>query len=427
MICAIWCNRLRKLRANSFHFCSQSVRIKEKLKQALFYGKIRTRGRTTFFSANTSSFADAQRSSALTSAGTVVAAPRVLAVFTANLWLNGFILFVFFVGVITCFVQVVQLIKSVRWIEEFVNKPDKGSAKAPQLLAPLATLLRSRGASIQISASSSQSILESVSTRVEEAREITRYIVNLLIFLGLLGTFYGLATTVPALVETIRSLAPQEGETGFEVFTRLMSGLEGQLSGMGVAFASSLLGLAGSLVVGLLELFAGQAQNRFYRELEEWLSTITSFNVTVDEGNSSTDNTILLGIFERLGDQIELMERFLNKDQSTMVPSDREFAILQDKFVKVMDENKSNLENLIDNFTKSQKQLLDFLKSKESVEGGIDAESRMRLRSIDVQMLHISEEIAVGRQEAIKAIREEIANLADSLQSTSAKSSDRKT
>ena len=364
---------------------------------------------------------------ALTSAGTVVAAPRVLAVFAANLWLNGFILFVFFIGVISCFVQVVQLIKSVRWIEEFVNKPDKGSVKAPQLLAPLATLLRSRGASIQISASSSQSILESVSTRVEEAREITRYIVNLLIFLGLLGTFYGLATTVPALVETIRSLAPQEGETGFEVFTRLMSGLEGQLSGMGVAFASSLLGLAGSLVVGLLELFAGQAQNRFYRELEEWLSTITSFNVTVDEGNSSTDNTILLGIFERLGDQIELMERFLNKDQSTMAPTDREFAILQDKFVKVMDENKSNLENLIDNFTKSQKQLLDFLKSKESVEGGIDAESRMRLRSIDVQMLHISEEIAVGRQEAIKAIREEIANLADSLQSTSAKSSDRKT
>ena len=364
---------------------------------------------------------------ALTSAGTVVAAPRVLAVFTANLWLNGFILFVFFIGVISCFVQVVQLIKSVRWIEEFVNKPDKGSANAPQLLAPLAAVLRSRGASIQISASSSQSILESVSTRVEEAREITRYIVNLLIFLGLLGTFYGLATTVPALVETIRSLAPQEGETGFEVFTRLMSGLEGQLSGMGVAFASSLLGLAGSLVVGLLELFAGQAQNRFYRELEEWLSTITSFNVTVDEGNSSTDNTILLGILERLGDQIELMERFLNKDQSTMAPTDREFAILQDKFVKVMDENKSNLENLIDNFTKSQKQLLDFLKSKESVEGGIDAESRMRLRSIDVQMLHISEEIAVGRQEAIKAIREEIANLADSLQSTSAKSSDRKT
>ena len=363
----------------------------------------------------------------LTSLGTVVAAPRVMAVFTANLWLNGFILFVFFVGLISCFVQVVQLIKSVRWIEEFVNKTDKGAVKAPQLLAPLAALLRSRGTSIQISSSSSQSILESVSTRVEEAREITRYIVNLLIFLGLLGTFYGLATTVPALVETIRSLAPQEGETGFEVFTRLMSGLEGQLSGMGVAFASSLLGLAGSLVVGLLELFAGQAQNRFYRELEEWLSTITSFNLTVDDRNSSAENIALMGIFERLGDQLQLMERILNKDQTAKVLTNHDLADMQEKFIKNIEENRSNTKVLLESFNQSQKQIVDFLKSKEATEGGIDAESRMRLRSIDVQMLHISEEIAVGRQEAIKAIREEIANLASSIQSNSAQSPDRKT
>ena len=363
----------------------------------------------------------------LTSLGTVVAAPRVMAVFTANLWLNGFILFVFFVGLISCFVQVVQLIKSVRWIEEFVNKTDKGAVKAPQLLAPLAALLRSRGTSIQISSSSSQSILESVSTRVEEAREITRYIVNLLIFLGLLGTFYGLATTVPALVETIRSLAPQEGETGFEVFTRLMSGLEGQLSGMGVAFASSLLGLAGSLVVGLLELFAGQAQNRFYRELEEWLSTITSFNLTVDDRNSSAENIALMGIFERLGNQLQLMEQILNKDQTAKVVTNHDLADMQDKFIKNIEENRSNTNVLLESFNQSQKQIVDFLKSKETAEGGIDAESRMRLRSIDVQMLHISEEIAVGRQEAIKAIREEIANLASSIQSNSAQSPDRKT
>ena len=363
----------------------------------------------------------------LTSLGTVVAAPRVMAVFTANLWLNGFILFVFFVGLISCFVQVVQLIKSVRWIEEFVNKTDKGAVKAPQLLAPLAALLRSRGTSIQISSSSSQSILESVSTRVEEAREITRYIVNLLIFLGLLGTFYGLATTVPALVETIRSLAPQEGETGFEVFTRLMSGLEGQLSGMGVAFASSLLGLAGSLVVGLLELFAGQAQNRFYRELEEWLSTITSFNLTVDDRNSSAENIALMGIFERLGNQLQLMEQILNKDQTAKVLTNHDLADMQDKFIKNIEENRSNTNVLLESFNQSQKQIVDFLKSKETTEGGIDAESRMRLRSIDVQMLHISEEIAVGRQEAIKALREEIANLASSIQSNSAQSPDRKT
>ena len=129
--------------------------------------------------------------------------------------------------------------------------PGYEACAPPRLLAPLAPLLRSRGARMQISASSSRSILESVATRIDEARDITRYLTNLLIFLGLLGTFYGLATTVPAVVETIRSLAPQEGETGLDVFGKLMKGLESQLGGMGTAFSSSLLGLAGSLVVGL--------------------------------------------------------------------------------------------------------------------------------------------------------------------------------
>ena len=105
-----------------------------------------------------------------------------------------------------------------------------------------------------------------------------------LIFLGLLGTFYGLATTVPAVVDTIRSLAPSDDDSGVEIFGRLMTGLEAQLGGMGTAFASSLLGLAGSLVVGLLDLFTGHGQNRFYRELEEWLSTITTVGLSSAEG-----------------------------------------------------------------------------------------------------------------------------------------------
>jgi len=139
---------------------------------------------------------------------------------------------------------------------------------------------------MQISSTSSRSLLDSVATRIAELRDITRYIVNLLIFLGLLGTFYGLATTVPAIVDTISNLEPRDGETGADVFRRLQSGLEAQMGGMGVAFASSLLGLAGSLVVGLLELFAGHGQNRFYRELEEWLSTITRLGFAGGEGEA---------------------------------------------------------------------------------------------------------------------------------------------
>ena len=128
---------------------------------------------------------------------------------------------------------------------------------------------------MNISSSSAHSILESVATRIDEARDITRYLTNLLIFLGLLGTFYGLATTIPAIVNTIKSLAPGPGESGLDVFTKLMAGLQAQLGGMSTAFSSSLMGLAGSLVVGLLELFASHGQNRFFRELEEWVSSIT--------------------------------------------------------------------------------------------------------------------------------------------------------
>lgn len=218
----------------------------------------------------------------LTAALVVLAYPSVAPVFLANPWLNGVIIGVFFIGVLACFFQVAQMVSSVRWIEGFAAEtPGHELTKAPRLLAPLAALLRTRGKQAQISSSSSRSILDSVASRIEEVRDITRYIVNTLIFLGLLGTFYGLATTVPALVDTIRNLVPQEGEAGVAVFTRLMSGLESQLGGMGIAFASSLLGLAGSLVVGLLELFAGHGQNRFYRELEEWLSSITRLGLAL--------------------------------------------------------------------------------------------------------------------------------------------------
>ena len=169
----------------------------------------------------------------LTGFGAFLALPSVLPVFAANPYLNGVIVFVFLIGVVACFYQVIQLIGSVRWIENFASDAPDPETMAPQMLAPLASLLRTRGARMQVSATSTRSILDSVSTRIDEAREITRYIVNVLIFLGLLGTFYGLATTVPAVVDTIRSLAPAEDGGGLDVFGQLMTGLEAQLGGMG--------------------------------------------------------------------------------------------------------------------------------------------------------------------------------------------------
>ncbi|MGH1425523.1 MAG: biopolymer transporter ExbB [Pseudooceanicola sp.] len=361
---------------------------------------------------------------ALTGIGVVFAAPSVLPVFEANPYLNGFIAFVFVIGVIACFWQVAQLVSSVRWIESFAaERAEVDGARAPRLLTPLATLLRSRSKRMQIASSSATSILESVATRIDEAREITRYIVNLLIFLGLLGTFYGLATTVPALVDTIRSLAPEDGEAGVAVFNRLMTGLEGQLSGMGVAFASSLLGLSGSLVVGLLELFASHGQNRFYRELEEWLSTITRVSFAGSDGESAgSEGAVMASVLDHMSEQIESLQTMFTQSDVSRSMLDERIGSLTDAVatLAVRLDSQAGQNPVIDPLLRvadGQERLLDHL-TRQGTGEGLDAESRMRLRSIDVQMLRILEEISAGRQETMTELRTDLAALAKAVQAS---------
>ncbi|WP_305969274.1 MULTISPECIES: biopolymer transporter ExbB [unclassified Mameliella] len=348
--------------------------------------------------------------------GAFLALPRVLPVFQSNPYLNGFILIVFVVGVLACFWQVAQLMVSVRWIERFTARGDQGvRATPPRLLAPLAALLRSRrDKRMQITATSTRSILDSVAQRIDEAREITRYIVSLLIFLGLLGTFYGLATVVPALVETIQSLAPQEGETGTAAFARLMTGLEGQLGGMGVAFASSLLGLACSLVVGLLELFAGHGQNRFYRELEEWLSSITRLGFSHDgEGPDLGPAGLVL---DQMAEQMDRLQYLFSEAEQSRSEVDTRLSQLADSVERLTEriEATSPSASSLARIAEGQELLAQAIREKESDEG-LDAESRMRLRSIDVQMLRILEEISAGRQESMAELRTDLAALSRSL------------
>ena len=157
--------------------------------------------------------------------GTFFVFPSVAPVFLANTFLNGTIAVVFFAGVLACFWQVVQLFSSIGWIERIANGAEGDSGKPPLLLAALTGIFQARGSRLQLTSASARSVLDSVGARMEEARDITRYITNLLIFLGLLGTFYGLAVTVPAVVDTIRSLQPSAEESGIEVFSRLMGGL----------------------------------------------------------------------------------------------------------------------------------------------------------------------------------------------------------
>ncbi len=355
----------------------------------------------------------------LVGAGAFLALPQVMPVFEANPYLNGFIAFVFVIGLLTCFWQVVQLIGSIRWIERFAGGQME-PGKAPRLLASLATLLRELGSRMQITSSSSRSILDSVATRIDEVRDITRYIVNLLIFLGLLGTFYGLATTVPGVVDTIRGLAPQQGESSLEVFNRLMSGLETQLNGMGVAFASSLLGLAGSLVVGLLELFVGQSQNRFYRELEEWLSSITSVGFASDEGGEGGGSFV--GVANHMAESVQVMQQIFVQSEAKRAEMDDKLERLTaavDDLTETISRSGAgagaDTAGALMRIAQGQERLISRLETSGPGGEGIDAESRMRLRSIDVQMLRILEEISAGRQESMGELRLELQTLTRAL------------
>lgn len=355
---------------------------------------------------------------AAVAAGAYLAFPQIAPVFYANPYLNGIICAVFVVGVLTCFLQVFRLTSAVNWIEDFArDRPGFDIRRPPGLLVPLAALLRSRGARMQIGSTSARSILDSVATRLDEARDITRYITSLLIFLGLLGTFWGLATTIPAVVDTIRSLAPSEDESATTVFTRLIGGLEAQLGGMGTAFASSLLGLAGSLVVGLLELFAGHGQNRFYRELEEWLSSITRVGFTAGEGEMSAESSMFATLMDQMTEQFDALN-------TTILDSDRSRAAVDEKLgrladaverlsVKVTEEadTAGALRRVADGQDALAGAINAVVAQPAEIRESIEAETRSRLRSIDVQLLRILEELSAGRQESTTELRRDLARL----------------
>lgn len=210
---------------------------------------------------------------------------QIITAFASNPGLNGVILLVLIVGVLLSLRQVLLLFREVRWVNGFRRSdPNIEYARPPILLAPMAAMLGDRLGAMAISQQTMRSVLESIGVRLDESREILRYLTGLLVFLGLLGTFWGLLRTVGSVGDTIQSLNVGSGDAGI-IFEDLKTGLEAPLSGMGTAFSSSLFGLAGSLILGFLDLQAGQAQNRFYTDLEDWLSTVADLEEPSMEGN----------------------------------------------------------------------------------------------------------------------------------------------
>jgi MotA/TolQ/ExbB proton channel family len=202
----------------------------------------------------------------------IVLYKQIWTAFLANAVLNGVIIFVLAFGIALAFRQVIRLFPEIDWVNGFrLADPGLAVERPPVLLAPMAVLLRDRVGRMAISAQVMRGILDSIAARLDEARDTSRYMTGLLVFLGLLGTFWGLIETMGSIGNVINSLKPG-GDAG-AIFESLKEGLAAPLGGIGIAFSASLFGLAGSLVLGFLDLQTSQAQNRFYTELEDWLST----------------------------------------------------------------------------------------------------------------------------------------------------------
>lgn len=198
---------------------------------------------------------------------------QLVGAFFGNPGLNGLILGVLLVGIVLAIRQVMRLYREVSWVNHLDGERST-LARAPRLLAPMAAVMGERGEAMELSVATMRSLLDSISARLEENRELVRYLAGLLVFLGLLGTFWGLIETVNSVGRIIGSL--RGGSDASVLFDDLKTQLAAPLSGMGVSFSASLFGLAGSLVLGFLDLQAGQAQNRFYTELEDWLAVSTN-------------------------------------------------------------------------------------------------------------------------------------------------------
>lgn len=230
-------------------------------------------------------------------------------IFMKNPFLNGVILGVLGLGILYNLGQVFGVSRAVSWVNDLQirdsSRPGTFSKRPPGLLAPMAALLRD-SAPMELSAVAMRSILETIGNRLDESRENSRYMIGVLIFLGLLGTFWGLIQTIDAVSSTIGGLSTTDGD----VFQTLTDGLREPLAGMGLAFSTSLFGLASSLVLGFLDLQAGQSQNRFYNDLEEFLSSRTSISRVAPDG--------ALPVYGADNPQLTQLMRSINRLQQTI-------------------------------------------------------------------------------------------------------------
>ena len=288
--------------------------------------------------------------------------------FMNNPGLNGLIVGVLGIGIIYAFRQVTRLYPEIRWVNAFrISDPGLSITHQPVLLAPMSTMLRERTGTLSLSTASMRAIMDSIGSRLDEARDTGRYMVGLLVFLGLLGTFWGLLETIQAVGGVIGSLNSGNSES-VAVFDELKAGLAAPLTGMGTAFSSSLLGLSGSLILGFLELQASHAHNRFYNELEEWLSGITELTPGESGASDLASRQLASAVYEMHRAVEELSARLADRpvipgaDMSGSEPSVRDLAQGVNQLVSQMRAEQKVVREWVDEQANQQAEVTGALK-----------------------------------------------------------------
>ena len=331
---------------------------------------------------------------ALATGVAVLLSGPLLEAFRANPPLNGLILGVLLIGIIYCFRQVIQLAPEVRWIETFrTNQPGLSTQSAPKLLSPTARLLAGRKGKVMLSATAMRSLLDGIGARLDESRDISRYLIGLLIFLGLLGTFWGLLETVSSVGQIINNLSVANDDI-VHTFTKLKEGLADPLNGMGTAFSSSLFGLAGALVLGFLDLQASQAQNQFYNDLEEWLSGVTRLGTGAGLGDGEQSvPAYVQALLEQTAESLQNLQTTLSRSEDDRRTTTSSILQLTERLATLGDQ-------------------------MQRTDGSVDEATRGHIRSLDVHMVRLLEETVNGRNQMVSELRNEIKLLARTVAAT---------
>jgi hypothetical protein len=336
----------------------------------------------------------------------------LLTAYSHNPWLNTGILTALIIGIIFIFWQVLRLRPEIEWIERFrTGRLDGVDYREPRLLAPMAAMLGGRKGKLSLSALSLRSLLDGINARLDESHDISRYLIGLMVFLGLLGTFWGLLQTITGVAETLSTISVQADAN--QLFNQLKSGLQAPLAGMGTAFSSSLLGLAGSLVLGFLELQATQAHNRFFNELEEWLSGMTRLGSAgpIGEGGDQSVPAYIQALLEQTADSLDNLQRTMARGEDGRVQANNNLNALVERLGTLTDQMRTEQQLLI-SLAETQSDIRPMLAriADLAAQGGfgIDETSRYHLRNLDIQMNRVLEELTTGRQVTTQELRSEI-------------------